>query len=299
MKLCTTTGDFSIHCKDDFERIKEVREAGFKYVDLSMYGDEARQYLHDNWKDDIKRLKDLADELGLKFVQAHSPAFETLETLDPNENWDEKLKETIRSIEICKELDIPMTVVHAGVKRNTGKDETFRLNKEFYQLLVPTMEKTGVNVLVENVGIPDNQGRFYLNSAERLLEFVEYFDHPLLHACWDIGHANVFGNQKEEIKLLGKHLYAIHYNDNDKARDLHSAPFLHTLDNDDAITGLIEANFNGPFTFESTGTIKYKLKAFDKATGKENLSMDVVRAYEKALYQTGKYLLSSYGIFEE
>ena len=299
MKLCTTTGDFSLHCANDAEKIKEIAAAGFKYVDFSMYGDEARAYLHDNWKEDIKRLKGVADELGIKFVQAHSPAFETLETLRPEENWEEKLKETIRSIEICGELGIPMTVIHAGVKRNTGREQTLELNKQFYNLLIPVMEKTGVNVLVENVGILDNNGRHYLNSAERLLEFVEYFNHPLLHACWDVGHANRFGKQLEQIKLLGKHLYAIHYNDNDKQSDSHAHPFLLSLDNDDVMRGLIEARFSGPFTFECTNTIKCKLHDFDALNNRPNHSIDVMRAYEKALYQTGKYLLSSYGVFEE
>ena len=300
MKLCTTTGDFSLHCKTDEEKITEIAHAGFKYIDLSMYGDETRAYMHDNWKEDIKRLKGLADSLGVKFVQAHSPAFETLETLRPEESWEEKFNETIRSIEICKELGIPMTVIHAGVKRNTTWKETLELNKKFYDLLVPTMEKTGVNVLVENVGILDNNGRFYLNSAERLLEFVNYFDHPLLHACWDIGHANRFGAQHDQIKLLGKHLYAIHYNDNDKVKDLHTAPFLNTLDNDDAIRGLIDVGFKGPFTFECTNTIKFALYQFDNSVnGGENRSIDIMRAYEKALFETGKYLLSSYGVYEE
>lgn len=298
MKLCTTTGDFTEHCSNDFEKITEVARAGFKYVDLSMYKDETRAYLHDNWKDDVKRLKDLANSLGLTFVQAHSPAFETLETLDPNESWDEKLKETIRSIEVCAELGIPMTVIHAGVKRNTSKEEHLRLNKEFFSLLLPVMERTGVKVLVENVGIIDNNGRYYLNSAERLVEFVEYFNHPLLQACWDVGHANAFGKQYDQIQLLKGHLLAIHYNDNDKKGDLHAPPFLFSLDNDDTIRALIDVGFSGPFTFEATDTIKYKIKDFEKKFNKGS-AIDVVRAYEKTLYETGKYLLSCYGLFEE
>lgn len=299
MKLCTTTGDFSLHLNSDIDKIKEIRLAGFKYADLSFYDNEAEAYMQDNWKEEVKKLKWTADSLGVQFVQAHSPAFETLETLDPNESFEEKLKQTVRSIEVCGELGIPMTVVHAGVKRNTGKDETFYLNKKFYELLVPAMEKTGVNVLVENVGIEDNNGRFYLNSAGRLVEFIEYFDHPLLHACWDVGHANVFGKQYEEIKLLKNHLYAIHYNDNNRKEDLHSAPFLHTLDNSDALSALIDVGFKGPFTFESTGTVKFKLKQFEKAVNSKVSSLEVLRAYEKALFETGKYLLSSYGIYEE
>ena len=299
MKLCTTTGDFAAYYANDLDKLREVADAGFRYADLSMYNNEAAAYMHDNWREDIRRLKAEAAKLGITFVQAHSPAFETLETLDPKEDPVEKTAQTIRSIEICAELGIPMTVVHAGVKRNTPQEETFRLNKEFYQKLVPAMEKTGVMVLVENVGIADNQGRFYMNTAQRLMDFLDYFDHPLLGVCWDIGHANVFGPQHDEIVKLGKHLKAIHYNDNDKVKDLHTSPFLSTLDNADAMRGLVDAGFAGPFTFEATSKIQYKLRNFDKLTGQTGASLPVARAYEKALYETGKYLLSTYGVYED
>ena len=299
MKLCTTTEDFAAYYTSDIEKIRELAAARFRYADLSMYNNEAAAHMPAHWREDIKQLKNEADKLGITFVQAHSPAFETLETLSPTEDPVEKTKQTIRSIEICGELGIPMTVVHAGVKRNTPQEETFRLNKEFYQKLVPTMEKTGVMVLVENVGIADNNGRFYMNSAQRLLDFVDYFDHPLLGICWDIGHANVFGAQHDEIVKLGKHLKAIHYNDNDKVKDLHTSPFLSTLDNDDAMRGLVDAGFAGPFTFEATSKIQHKLRRFEKQKGQTGASLPIARAYEKALYETGKYLLSTYGVFED
>ena len=299
MKLCTTTGDFAAYYANDIDKIRELADAGFRYIDLSMYNNEAAAYMHDNWREDIHRLKDEADKLGVTFVQAHSPAFETLETLSPTEDPVEKTKQTIRSIEICGELGIPMTVVHAGVKRNTPQEETYRLNKEFYQKLLPAMEKTGVMVLVENVGIADNQGRFYMNTAQRILDFIEYFDHPLMGVCWDIGHANVFAPQHDEIVKLGKRIKAIHYNDNDRKNDLHTAPFLSTLDNDDAMRGLVDAGFEGPFTFEATSKIQYKLRKFENLHGQNGASLPVARAYEKALYETGKYLLTTYNVYED
>lgn len=300
MKLCNTTGDFSKHCTTEFEKIKELHDAGFRYVDFSMYGDEVVPFMHDNWKEDIKRLKDYAESLEITFVQAHSPAFETLETLSPTENWQDKFDQTVRSIEICKELSIPMTVFHAGVKRNTSKEQTIELNKQFFEKLLPVMEKTGVSLLVENVGINDNNGRYYFNTAERLKEFIEYFNHPLLYACWDIGHGNSMKiDQYEQIKILDKDLYAIHYNDNNTLADEHRIPFLGTTDNDKAIRGLIDIGFKGPFTFECTCTLKDKLFAFDTLNARKNASIDVVRAENKLLFEMGKYLLSTYGIYED
>ena len=36
MKIATTTGDFSLYCKTDIERIRQLHQAGFRYIDLSI-----------------------------------------------------------------------------------------------------------------------------------------------------------------------------------------------------------------------------------------------------------------------
>lgn len=300
MKLCTTTKDFAYYYSNDEDRIRELHRAGFKYVDYSMISNETAAYMHSGWRDDAKRLKEFADNLGVTFLQMHSPEFEALETIDPNENWEEKLQQTLRSIEVAGELGIKSTVVHAGVKRNTSWEEHKRLNKKFYELLLPTMEKTGVNVLVENVGLADNSGRCFLNNGTRVREFVEYFNHPLLHACWDIGHGNVFPNQSEEMKKVGEHLYAIHYNDNfGDERDMHTIPFLGNGNHAENIRTLLDMGFKGPLTFECVFVTVPHLQNFDKSVGREGGSLELRRAYERLLFETGKYMLESLGAYEE
>ena len=39
MKLATTTGDFALFTPSHAERLRHVYDAGFRYVDLSMYDD--------------------------------------------------------------------------------------------------------------------------------------------------------------------------------------------------------------------------------------------------------------------
>ena len=73
MKIATTTGDFGFYCNTDEERIRELHKAGFRYIDLSMYSFTPNcDYMQDNWREAVHRIKNLADELGMKFVQAHS-----------------------------------------------------------------------------------------------------------------------------------------------------------------------------------------------------------------------------------
>ena len=52
MKIATTTGDFGRFCKNDFEKVRELYDAGFKYIDLSMYSfTPGCVYMRDGWKD--------------------------------------------------------------------------------------------------------------------------------------------------------------------------------------------------------------------------------------------------------
>lgn len=73
MKIATTTGDFASYFDNDSDRIKELHRAGFKYIDLDMYSfTPDSPYMKDNWMYEVRKIKTLADELGMKFVQAHS-----------------------------------------------------------------------------------------------------------------------------------------------------------------------------------------------------------------------------------
>ena len=144
MKIATTTGDFAFFCKTNEERIRELHKAGFRYIDLDMYSfTKDSPYMGEGWREEALKLKALADELGMQFVQAHSQGGNPLSPSDV----EFIVEATVRSIEICEVLGIKNTVVHAGWGAGLSKDEWFAKNKEFYELLLPTAEKCGVHVL--------------------------------------------------------------------------------------------------------------------------------------------------------
>lgn len=73
MKIATTTGDFTRFCKNDEERIRELYRAGFRYIDLNMYRFSPDcEYMGEAWRDAVMRIKKLAEDLGMEFVQEHS-----------------------------------------------------------------------------------------------------------------------------------------------------------------------------------------------------------------------------------
>ena len=134
MKIATTTDDFGYYCKTDAERIRELHRAGFRYIDLSMYSFQPDcAYMQDGWRDAVLEIQNLADELCMTFVQAHSQGGNPLS--DDPAHVDFLLRATIRSIEICEMLGIKNTVVHNGFAKGISKEEWFARNKAFYEKL--------------------------------------------------------------------------------------------------------------------------------------------------------------------
>ena len=308
MKIANTTGDFALWCKTDEERIRELHKAGFQYIDLSMYSfTPDSPYMQENWTEEVQKIKDLAKELGMQFVQAHSQGGNPFST--DKAHVDFLIKATLRSIEICGMLGIKNTVVHPGFAPEFCTQETRRKwlerNKEFYEMLLPTAEKYGVNILCEN-GTKANLGEMnQITTGKEMREFIEYIHHPRLKGCWDTGHANCEGNQYDEIMAIGEHLYAIHYNDNRGAADEHVAPFLGTLNHDEVINALIDMGYQGYFTLECDASLrKYnqwtgERKRFEKESRCREPQLFMQRHIEKMMYETCEWLLSSYGILEK
>ena len=97
------------------------------------------ELMQDNWKDEALKFKELAGELGMQFVQAHSPGGNPLS--DDEAHVDFLKRSTIRSIEVCEILGIKNTVVHNGVAEGLSKEEWFVKNKAFYEKLFEAMER--------------------------------------------------------------------------------------------------------------------------------------------------------------
>ena len=307
MKLATSTSDYTRYGIDAFECIKEVHDAGFRYVDLSLYDlNPNSPFMQGDWRDYTLKLKDYANSLGVEFVQAHSQGGEPF---SKNQDVvDFIIKATKRSIEICEVLGIKNTVAHTGCLLGLSKDEWFERNKRYYENYLPLLEKCGVNLLCENNAYSNTGEKYFINTAKDMLEFIKYVDHPNVHGCWDTGHANCNGSQYDEILTLGDEIYAIHYNDNHGVRDDHIAPFLGRMSHDEVLNALIDINYKGYLTFEcGASLIKSDLwtghrRRFEK-DGRDNLLLEpqlfMQRHIDKMLYETGKWMLETYGIFEE
>lgn len=296
MKLATTTGDFARFFEKHEDRIRHIYEAGFRYIDMDLGSDRSmKAFMAPDWKDYAHKLREFGDMLGVKFIQAHSMGYNTFEN-------HEKI---IRSLEVCRILGIPDTVVHAGVIDTKDKYVFFEENLKMYRQLFPAMEANQVNVLIENTTRANLEDTYYFLTGEDMKEFLDYANHPLLHACWDTGHANVEGHQYSDICALGKDLYAVHINDNRGAMDEHLMPYNGTMCLDEVMQGLTDSGYKGYFTFEASSIVwgntshPVKKRSFTGNSVLQEPPLFLKTELEKLLYRLGEHILKSYGCFEE
>ena len=304
MKLATTTADFARFCDKEEERIRRLVDAGFRYIDISFYGEAKTdsRYFAEDWLAYAEHLREYAQSLGASFVQAHSPEGNPLKK---DGQWQLLLDSTIRSIEVCGILGIKNTVVHAGWRAGIGKEEYYRENLEFYKRLYPVMEKHDVAVLIENSTRANMGENYYFFTGADMRDFLVYAAHPLLGACWDTGHANIEGPQYDEIIALGDYLKAVHINDNRGERDEHLMPFCGTVSMEEVMHALADIGFSGYFTFECDSTLRpgrYWLGDRRRFKGDKRLNnppTELMQKLEEALYLAGVHILEQYRCFDE
>ena len=301
MKLATTTGDFTSYGASQQESLRYIRQAGFKYADYNFGPDYSKRdgvYSAD-WQAHLADVKRTADELGVKFVQAHSPMGKPIARGDYHTQF---VKDTQRCIESCAALGIDRLVVHSGYEMGISKEECFDRNKDFFMELLTFAEPYGVNILVENFNKMCIEGMYWVDNAPDLRAMIDYVDHPLFHAVWDAGHANMQEMpQDEALRIVGKHLYALHVQDNMGDHDTHLLPYVGSLSMDALMNGLKDVGYNGYFTFEA-GRIFLpgeKRRPFDKDQRLLEPPLRLKIKAEELLYEIGKCTLEAYACFEE
>lgn len=288
MKLATTTGDFSRYTSDQTEILKYLKDSGFEFADYD-FGNDYRNHTgiySSDFDGYVNKLNECCKKLDIELVQAHSPMGAPIA-----ENNDDFVAATNRCIEACGVWGIKNIVVHSGYAKSMSKKETFERNKVFYEKLLTTAEKYRVNVLVENFNIMCVEDMYWIDNATDLLYLIEYVDHPLFHAVWDTGHANMQKMpQDEEIALLGSHIKALHVQDNNGLDDQHICPFFGTTDMASVAKGLKKIGYDGYFTFEACNFFDAKT-SYDSGF---DIPLEIKLDAERMLKKIGDRILEKY-----
>ena len=289
---------------DTETRLKYIRECGFTCIDFNI----TMRHLEEDFPAQAKKLKEILCRLGMSAMQAHAP------TVNPFDSQGvDYMLIYQRTLKFCAEANIPQVVIHAGALKGNTREEYFSNNAKFYRSLIPAAEETGVRILIENIGHDGDDN--YLLRGDDLCEMADMIDHPLFGFCWDTGHGNLNKQDLyETITKLGKKLTALHVHDNcayfepsyrHHRIDMHTTPFATqyaSVNYDALIQGLIDIGYEGTFNFEVL-TMTRSIRPSFSYNGKivRTLEQPPISLWIKAntlLYDTGKYMLEAYDIFE-
>lgn len=209
-------------------------------------------------------LKNQMNDNGLKFVDSHAMFGPRLDlcTALPHDRKIAILRLQM-TLEILAYMGVDTITVHVG--NNTRQPEGYqsleqnidRIEDALAQIL-PTAEKLGITICIENIWYPTN-------TPEVLLGIKEHFPTDALGFCWDSGHANLCENGylhenggahgqvwknfygKDPVwddKICEKmlpHIVNCHLHDNDGNTDQHKCPGNGNIDWDKTVSLLKKA----------------------------------------------------------
>ena len=317
MKLATSTGDFSWYVDSITEKVKNFQGSKFKYINLEQTGaiPEFFSEKDDGWKKLADEWGNAASHAGITYVVSHAPClhFACLNVLHgfEDETYQANVRAIRRSIEICHILGIKRIVVHAcfSLEADFTIDMFYKYNKKFYGEFFDLMEKYNITVMVENW---DSVYPLF-STGRQMRDFLDCVGHPLLAGCWDTAHGTIAKTSREigqyqNIIDIGEKLKGLHISDNFGDTHHHSWPFAGIINFDAVMQGLLDVKYDGYFTFEASYTLLHQNNLpyhrqpwiYQGETVKKllNPSIELKKQALDLLFETGKYILSTYHCFE-
>ena len=246
MKLGITNTAYDATWKNPSGYLK-MREHGYECADFQGLLNKDSDYYHNT--DLLLREYAAAEAAGISFSQLHGiwPTDDSTEA-----GRTEKAEHLAWAIEHAHLLHCTRVVYHPDMPLGWFADDealVYRSNLAMIRRLLPTAEKHGVCVCIENMPMT----KIGFSRVERMMELVHEIDHPLFGMCLDTGHVAVFGEQPADaVRLIGDKLFALHVHDNDGTADQHRLPGTGIVDFDSFRAALHEAGFDGTFSFETS-----------------------------------------------
>lgn len=243
--------------------LARIREDGFDAIDygLANYAHPFYAMTEEEAENAVRHLADAVSAAGLTVSQTHGPW-----RWPPRDASEAERAETLerarKALRFTRALGASYMVIHPLMPFGDSADPdpalTHRINRDFFEKLLPAAAEAGVVICLENVPMP----ALSLASAASVKSFAEEMDSPFLRVCLDTGHALVTGEDpKDCVRLLGPLLACVHIHDNHGQRDEHLRPGDGSIDWNAFAESLKETGFDGVFSLETGVTGKFRSEA--------------------------------------
>lgn len=244
MKL--TTNFINFHNEFGWKKTIDVfSEAGFTGIDFNADLEEYYTDVHD--ENFYKEAKQYAADKGIVFAQTHAPF---ASSFADEERTKQRFAEIVKSMQHSSWLGADMTVIHPCNHLNCREEGNFDVmmayNYEFYKSLIPYAEAFRIKIAIEN--IPSS----ITGRPEGLLTLLKLLDHEVFTVCYDVGHANIAGEDPAEMIIkLGQTIGCTHIHDNDGTKDAHTLPYYGTINWERVMEAFAKINYTGNLNYEA------------------------------------------------
>ncbi|MBR7143122.1 MAG: sugar phosphate isomerase/epimerase [Clostridia bacterium] len=248
-----------------FERLEQFAQVGFECVDMSLGDLESlTMLLQDDWKEQIWKIGEHAQKLGISVAQVHGRPFShIIETEPKNEGQVRLIRERICEATVM--LGAKWVVEHPLVcgegLNKENEEKVFRFNADHMKELTEMAAKYGAGIAMENTWKLPHEGRlinFFGNRIEHHLRVFEAINSPDFGLCLDTGHCSAAPEDNcpaEVARAFGHRLKVLHVHDSPGAMDTHYAPCIGRVDWQAFMKALYEIGFDGAFCLEIHGAV--------------------------------------------
>ena len=247
------------------ESVVTMKQAGFEGIDWALCGNstEPEKLLTSAWTDGVLEVAHIALEEGLELAQSHLP-YGPGHTDNPGDGSAKAFGEIWlpryeHALEACARGGCTLAVVHPMYMLE-GYEQTVDANLYLIDRLLPLLRQSGIRLAVENIFARRNRKYIsaYVEEARTIAAIVDGVNSPLVGACMDTGHANIFRwDISEYARTLGRRLIALHVNSN-AGEDEHLIPYTASgwcerMDFEAFTRTLKEIGYTGWYNLEITG----------------------------------------------
>ncbi len=252
MKLGSSIGLFMSFGE---ERYKKMKEYGFDYADLPIDPD-GFMGTREEYLENIRREKALADEAGVTIWQIHGPW-----RWPPHDETEERREQRFElmklSLDATAMIGTKYWVIHPmmpfgdyDIHPDLDVEEFYAINYDFFtKKVIPYAKERGITICFENMPMKG----MHIAPGSRTLDFVRKINDENFKLCLDTGHAAVLKESPADIvRMAGKDLMTLHIHDNSGNRDEHLLPLMGVIDWKDFKAALTEIGFDGVFSLETS-----------------------------------------------
>lgn len=157
-----------------------------------------------NDREQLTDIVSCARQNGMAVQSLHAPfGMAAAMWSDDADIYAPALEELLSAADMCKELQIPVMVVHAWIGFVYAFDAE-DLYFDNFDSLVSRAKQNGIQIAFENT-----------EGEEFLFALMQHFkDEPTVGFCWDSGHEMCYNRGEDLLGLFGDRLLMTHLNDN-------------------------------------------------------------------------------------